>query len=90
MKIDTHTHTYYSVDSSMKPEQLIAAARARGLDAVVVLDHGTVKGGIETQQKAEQMGYDILIIPGQEIDTKSGEIIALGITKDIEKDMSLV
>lgn len=88
MKIDTHVHTYYSIDSSMKPEDLITTAQARGLDAVVVLDHGTIKGALETRDMAD--GSGLLIIPGEEIDTRSGEIIALGIDTDIEQGMGLV
>jgi predicted metal-dependent phosphoesterase TrpH len=72
MKIDTHIHTHYSFDSSMKPEDLITVARERGLDAVIVLDHGTIKGAIETRDRAQ--GTGLLVIPGEEIKTKSGEI----------------
>ena len=87
MKIDMHVHTHYSGDSNMSPEELIAAARARGLDGLAVTDHGTVKGAIETEKIARDSG--LLIIPGQEIKTQSGEIIVLGIREDIESHLSL-
>ena len=88
MKIDMHVHTHYSHDSNMKPEELISAARARALDAVCVVDHRTTEGALECVERAK--GTDLLVIPGQEVRTLEGEIIALGITKDIENDMSLL
>jgi len=87
MKADLHIHTQHSHDSNMTAEEIIKAAKARGLDAIAVVDHNTLKGAIEVRKKAR--GTGLLVIPGEEIDTESGEIIALGIKREIEQGMSL-
>jgi len=88
IKIDLHVHTYHSHDSNMKPEDLISRARSLGLDAIAVVDHKTVSGALETMEKAK--GTGLLIIPGQEVMTNEGEIIALGVTNDIDNYNDLV
>jgi len=88
MKIDMHTHTCHSSDSDMQIGDLIDAAKKRGLDGVVVVDHGTLDGAKEALQKAE--GTGLVVIRGEEIKTRSGEILALGISRTIEEKQSLL
>ncbi|MCP4582914.1 MAG: PHP domain-containing protein [candidate division Zixibacteria bacterium] len=80
-KIDFHVHTKYSFDSVNKPSAIIKKAKQLGLDAVVVLDHETVKGGQET---AKLDSDDVLIIPSVEIYTDIGDIIGLFVDREIE------
>ena len=80
-RVDFHVHTYHSYDSINKPRQIIARARQRGLDAVVVLDHESVKGGLET---AKLDTGDILVIPAVEIATDIGDIVGLFMHREIE------
>jgi predicted metal-dependent phosphoesterase TrpH len=79
-KIDFHVHTYHSYDSINRPKQIIERARKRGLDAVVVLDHESVKGGLETSRLDTG---DILVIPAVEIATDIGDIVGLFMHKEI-------
>ncbi len=80
-KIDFHVHTKYSFDSVNKPSTIIKKAKQLGLDAVVVLDHETVKGGQET---AGLESDNVLIIPSVEIFTDIGDIIGLFVNREIE------
>jgi len=40
-KFDLHTHSFFSGDGVSRPEDLIAAARAKGLHGIAVTDHNT-------------------------------------------------
>ncbi len=80
-KIDFHVHTYHSYDSINKPVDIIKKARKRGLDAIVVVDHETIKGGQET---ARLDSGEILIIPSVEINTDIGDIVGLWVHEEIE------
>ena len=48
---DLHTHTFYSSDSDISPEELIKKARKTGLKYIAITDHDCVKG-IERALKA--------------------------------------
>lgn len=80
-RIDFHVHTYYSYDSVNRPRNIIKRASKLGLDAVVVVDHETIKGGQETARLESE---DILIIPSVEINTDIGDIVGLWVNREIE------
>ena len=80
---DFHTHTSASKDSITSPERLIASARRKGLDRVVVTDHNTIAGA-----RAAQALDPELIIIGEEIMTTEGEILASFVTEEIPRGLS--
>ena len=85
MKIDLHIHTEQSICSNLKPKTILKYARLKGLDGIAITDHDTIKANKELQELAG----DLLIIPGVEIATTSGELIALFVHKEIESGLSL-
>ncbi|KAA0272124.1 MAG: PHP domain-containing protein, partial [Chloroflexi bacterium] len=76
--IEFHSHTFASKDSLTRPEDLIRAARRRGLDRVVITDHNSVAGA-----RAAQALDPELVIVGEEIMTTRGEILAAFVTEEI-------
>jgi hypothetical protein len=86
MKIDFHIHTYYSYDGSSSPEEIVEAAIKKDINGICITDHGQIKGAIE----AMKYGFDknILVIPGIEIKTKSGDILGINIKKRIPDGLS--
>ncbi len=72
---DLHSHTHHS-DAVGSLSDLVAAARARGLDFVAVTDHNTVS---HLPHLAAAGGDELLLIPGQEITTYYGHANAWGI-----------
>jgi hypothetical protein len=66
---------------------MVAHAKAIGLDVVAITDHDTVKGGLEAKRYARK--YGVVVIPGAEITTISGHLLALGITENIPKLMAV-
>jgi predicted metal-dependent phosphoesterase TrpH len=72
---DCHLHTVYS-DGRRTPEQLVAAARAAGLDFMVSTDHNTSSSALQWGDHATD---DLLILNGEEVTTRSGHWPAIGL-----------
>jgi len=75
--IDLHTHTTLgSVDSLIKPRELVALAKRGGLDGVCITEHGNKKVG-GTEELARE--YDFLVLEGFEATTELGDILVFGV-----------
>ncbi|MFC1769393.1 PHP domain-containing protein [Nanoarchaeota archaeon] len=82
MKFDLHTHTYYSGCSNLKPMNLLKAAKKSGLDGIAVVDHNSMKGSLKVTELNKDNNFHI--IPGMEIGTKAGHLLALDINEEIK------
>jgi predicted metal-dependent phosphoesterase TrpH len=78
ISVEFHCHTIASKDSLTRPADLVAAARRKGLDRVIVTDHNSIAGA-----RAAQTLDPELIIVGEEIMTTRGEILAAYVTEEI-------
>ena len=78
--VEFHCHTHASKDSLTLPADLIAAARSKGIDRVVVTDHNSIAGAREAQAIDPE-----LIIIGEEIMTTKGEILAAFVQEEISR-----
>ena len=81
--IDLHVHSTAS-DGSFSPLSLIAEAAKRGITAIALTDHDTIKGNEEAAEAAFERG--IRFIPGIELEIRwklGGEfhLLGLGISK---------
>ena len=83
MDADLHIHTKYSFDSLLEPKTIIKLALKRGLSAIAITDHNTVRGSIVTRRKASSIN-DLMIIPGIEVKTNMGEIVGLFVQNEIK------
>jgi len=72
---DMHLHTVHS-DGARLPEELVAAARAATLDFVVSTEHNTSSASGIWGRHA---GPDLLVVDGEEITTRNGHFLALGL-----------
>ncbi len=79
-----HVHTVYS-DSSGSVKEIIKIAKDKGLDGIAITDHHTLQGVWE----AKRVEKDMLIIPGEEISTDLGEILAFGISKPVPEGLPI-
>ncbi len=84
LKIDLHVHTCYSSDGTTSPQEVIAYSIKQGLDGVAITDHDTVDGVTRLLGKS-----DLIIIPGIEITTKQGHVIALNVRRRIPPKLTL-
>jgi predicted metal-dependent phosphoesterase TrpH len=81
-KADLHIHTTYSWDGSATVQAILEqAARYAKLDIIAITDHDTLKGA----ELAVYLGirFGIAVIPGCEISTADGHLIALFIENPI-------
>jgi hypothetical protein len=83
MILDLHNHTRWSFDCSMDPAKVVRLAKARGLDAIAITDHDEIEGAREAQRAA---GGDLLVIVGEEIDTRAGDVLGLFLKEKISTD----
>jgi predicted metal-dependent phosphoesterase TrpH len=84
LKIDLHVHTCYSEDASTTLKEVVYYAKKKGLDGVAITDHGTVKGALKLAKKSQ-----LLIIPGLEVETRHGHILALNIATPVPPNLGM-
>ncbi len=82
LKLDLHVHTIYSKDSTISPQDLIRHALKKNLDGLAICDHGTLDAW--KLLKRNFNSDDFYLIPGMEIETDRGEILALFIHDEIK------
>jgi hypothetical protein len=82
-KIELHTHTIYSKDCLTRLDRLPAICQKAGIDRLAITDHNTAKAALELARM-----HPMLIIPGEEIMTTQGEILAWYITESIPAYLS--
>lgn len=77
MRADLHIHSRHSPDSSLTPAQIAQIAKASGLQALALTDHNTVSGHGEMAEACRTEG--LLFIPGIEVTTLQGHVLAYGV-----------
>ena len=71
VKVDFHVHSAASLDGRSELDQLARAAKKRGLDAIAICDHNRFTlTDPETRE-------GVLLLPGCEVSTASGHVLAL-------------
>ncbi|HUE77271.1 MAG TPA: PHP domain-containing protein [Longimicrobiales bacterium] len=66
MKVDLHIHSTAS-DGDLPPREVVARARAGGLDVIAIADHDTAAGVPEAVMAA---GEDVVVIPAIELSAR--------------------
>jgi hypothetical protein len=85
---DLHVHTIHSFDGTASVAAVLEQARHAGLDVIAITDHDEINGALEAIDLAPEFGIEA--IPGIEISTAEGDLLALFVTKIIGRDMSLI
>jgi predicted metal-dependent phosphoesterase TrpH len=83
IKADLHVHTTFSKDSIITPKELILYAKQVGLNAVAVTDHNSLEGAFKIAKE-----NDFLVIPGMEVSSIHGHIVALNVAERVPRDLS--
>ncbi len=78
VRVDLHSHTMWSGDSTTTPDEVEAAVVASGLDVLCITDHNAIRGAVEL---AERLPCRVIV--GEELRTHAGEIIGLFLTERI-------
>lgn len=85
---DLHMHTIFSYDGTATVPAVLARAKEIGLDVIAITDHDEINGSLKALEVAPQ--YGIEVIPGIEITTSDGDLLAFNITERVERGHSLI
>lgn len=83
LRMDLHTHTYYSPDALTSLPQFIDACLARQINCVAITEHNTIRGAL-----AMLDACPFKVIVGEEIRTGDGEIIGLFLKEEVPPRLS--
>ncbi len=85
---DLHIHTRYSYDATSSVRAVLEyASRRAGLDVIAITDHDEIAGALKAQDMASKFGIEV--IPGIEVSSKDGHVLALFVEKAIPAGLSL-
>jgi predicted metal-dependent phosphoesterase TrpH len=85
---DLHMHTIYSYDGTATVPAVLRRAHEAGLNVIAITDHDEITGALEALELAHHFGVEV--IPGVEITTAEGDLLALFVTEIVAKGQSLV
>lgn len=84
LRMDMHLHTHRSFDCLSDPAEILAAARARGIDRLVVTDHDEIAGALELREMDPER-----VLVGEEVKTREGfDVIGILMTELIPSGTS--
>ncbi|WP_251342620.1 CehA/McbA family metallohydrolase [Haloplanus halophilus] len=79
IRIDPHVHSEASYDGHDPVELLLEQAAEIGLDGIVVTDHDVIHESLRAAELAPE--YGLLGIPGVEVSTAVGHLLAIGVSE---------
>ena len=85
---DLHIHTIYSYDGTASVPAVLNRARQTGLDVIAITDHDEIAGSLKALELAS--AYGVEVIPGTEVTTSEGDLLALNVTEKIPHARPLV
>lgn len=99
-KFDLHIHSCYSENlygtrllsppSKSLPEDIIKTAIKKGIKVIAVTDHDNIHGSLKTLEISKLKKYrdKIIVIPGVEVSSKDGHILAYNVYENIPKNLN--
>ncbi len=85
---DLHIHSIHSYDGTATVPAILNRARQAGLNVIAITDHDEIKGSLKALDLAPAYGVDV--IPGVEITTAEGDLLALNVTRLIAHGQPLI
>jgi predicted metal-dependent phosphoesterase TrpH len=80
VRLDLHVHSRHSPDSRLAIAELVDWAPRRGLRGFALTDHNSVAGHAELEALG-RAHPGLILIPGVEVSTLEGHLLALGVTE---------
>ncbi len=87
LAIDPHVHTADSYDSTATVEAVVRRAERVGLNGLVVTDHDRIERSRRAAALASEAG--LIGIPGVEVSTADGHLLAIGVTSQPDPERPL-
>jgi predicted metal-dependent phosphoesterase TrpH len=78
---DLHIHSIYSYDGTASVPAVLRRAKELGLDVIAITDHDEIAGSLKAMELASTYGVEV--IPGIEITTADGDLLAFNITEKV-------
>lgn len=88
LKAELHVHSRYS-DGLDNVEKILRKAIEKRIEVISITDHDTIDGSLSAIELVEAEKLEIAVIPGVEISTTSGHLLAYGILQDVEPGLSM-
>ena len=86
LSVELHTHSSLSHDGRDPVAPLLEQAASVGLDAIAVTDHDEIAASLDAVEMAPR--YGLIGIPGMEVTTAAGHVLALGIDELVPAGLS--
>ena len=86
LKLDLHLHSCFSDDAVGTPLDFMKSLQKQKLQGMALTDHNTIKGYLQVR---DHVSKDFVIIPGREISTTDGHLLAFNIIDDIPPGRSI-
>lgn len=86
MKFDLHVHSSHSGDSKNRIEEVLDACVVKGLSGLAIMDHNSLEG---SRYALSLKRDDILIIPGMEISSAKGHILAYNVHEEVPRELDV-
>ncbi|UCG68847.1 MAG: PHP domain-containing protein [Thermoplasmata archaeon] len=83
MKIDIHIHSSYSSDGTVAPQEILKHAKNIKLNGIAITDHNEIAGSLKLW-KENKNNKDFTVIPGMEVSSSEGHILALGVKEPVQ------
>lgn len=83
-KADPHIHTAHGDGLHTAAEIVEYAEHQTDLDLIAITDHDEVEAGLRAREYALARGYRVTVVPGVEITTRGGHLLALGIERSFK------
>ncbi|MEM3886692.1 MAG: PHP domain-containing protein [Candidatus Methanomethylicia archaeon] len=87
LKFDLHVHTEYS-DGIGSIREILLEAYRKGLNGIAITDHNTTITLREVEKYSSKLG--LMVIPGLELKTDAGDILALGVNVNLKGKPRLI
>ncbi|MFB6300462.1 MAG: PHP domain-containing protein [Halobacteriales archaeon] len=81
LTVELHVHSSLSYDGRDPVDLILEQAAAVGLDAIAITDHDEIDASLEAVDRA--LDYGLIGIPGTEVTTEVGHVLALGVTSTV-------
>jgi predicted metal-dependent phosphoesterase TrpH len=78
VRVDLHSHTMWSGDSTTTPDELEHAVREAAIDVLCITDHNAIKGAVALADR-----LPCRVVVGEELRTHAGEVIGLFLTEHV-------
>ncbi len=85
IRVDFHSHTMWSGDSTTTVEEFSEYVAASAIDVVCITDHSAIAGALHLREN-----LDCRVVIGEEMRTHAGELIGLFLTERVPQGLTPV